>query len=313
MPLFGGYKRPFFGKQRSAKVVLISGYKNLSLGYRGFFRDTKRKMLTKIQKTSRKLQYKNFFWKKSGILQKEPKKIKKKKKTIFFACVFDDFSHFFDFLISVQCFFIIFSCPPRTPPPAPKPLPQTPSLGPPCRTPLPRTPPPPDRPKFRSFFPSPASFRSFSLSLGVFSLNFGCCLKRRGLIVFGVLALSCETPAAPKPLGFHTTAREPNRAHFSFPAFKNTTKIQREDAQRDTKKSEMVAGEEKSAKFWAVRLREVVWRKVVQRTIPTPPMEGGGQTQNKCEGWGPEGSAPKGRPSFSPGLGFGSVGFGVQV
>ena len=47
-------------------------------------------------------------------------------------------------------------------------------------------------PKFLAFFPSPATlhFRSFCLSLGVFSLNF------RGapgdLSVFGVLGLSCE-------------------------------------------------------------------------------------------------------------------------
>ena len=33
--------------------------------------------------------------------------------------------------------------------------------------------PPPDNPKFRSFFPLPPPFRSFCLSLCVFSLNFG--------------------------------------------------------------------------------------------------------------------------------------------
>ena len=67
-------------------------------------------------------------------------------------------------------------------------------------------------PKFRAF--SRHQFRSFSLSL---------CL----LVVFWW----CEAPVAPKPLGFHTTAREPKRAHLSAPAFTNTTKIQREDTQ----------------------------------------------------------------------------------
>ena len=61
----------------------------------------------------------------------------------------------------------------------------------------------------------------------------------------------------------------PKRAHLRVLA-SNTTKIQREDTQIDTKKSEMVAGEgKKRAKFWAVRRRggpveEEVRRKVVQ-------------------------------------------------
>ena len=38
------------------------------------------------------------------------------------------------------------------------------------------------------------------------------------MYTFGVLGLSCEAPAAPKPPGFHTTAREPKRAHLSAPA-----------------------------------------------------------------------------------------------
>ena len=39
--------------------------------------------------------------------------------------------------------------------------------------------------------------------------NFGGVWKRRGrqMCTFGVLGLSCEAPAAPKPRGFHTTAR----------------------------------------------------------------------------------------------------------
>ena len=55
---------------------------------------------------------------------------------------------------------------------------------------------------------------------------------------------------------FFPPAREPKRAHLSFPAFKNTTKIQREDPQRERKRAKMGAGEgKKSAKFWAVRRR----------------------------------------------------------
>ena len=44
---------------------------------------------------------------------------------------------------------------------------------------------------------------------------------------------------AVKPPGFHTTAREPKRAHFRVPSFKNTTKIQREDTQRERKRTKM--------------------------------------------------------------------------
>ena len=61
----------------------------------------------------------------------------------------------------------------------------------------------------------------------------------------------CEAPAAPRPPGLHTTAREPKRAHFRVPAFKNTTKIPREDT-RETQKERNGGGKEKkSAKFWA--------------------------------------------------------------
>ena len=49
------------------------------------------------------------------------------------------------------------------------------------------------------------------------------------------------------------------------PAFKNTTKIQREDPQRERTRAKMGAGEEKSAKFWEVRRRGVQWRGVWRR------------------------------------------------
>ena len=51
----------------------------------------------------------------------------------------------------------------------------------------------------------------------------------------------------------HTTAREPKRADLRVPASKNTTKIQREDSQREKKsKNGSGKGEKKRAKFWAV-------------------------------------------------------------
>ena len=62
--------------------------------------------------------------------------------------------------------------------------------------------------------------------------------------------------SAPKPPGLHTTAREPKRAHFRAPTFKNTTKIQREDPQEREERKKIMAGEgKKRAKCWAVRRR----------------------------------------------------------
>ena len=57
-------------------------------------------------------------------------------------------------------------------------------------------------PRFAFFSVSRHNFHSFFSLLGVLSLNFGgVFLKRRG-------GLSCETPAASGPPGFHTTTRE---------------------------------------------------------------------------------------------------------
>ena len=60
--------------------------------------------------------------------------------------------------------------------------------------------------------------------------------------------------AAWGPPGLHTTAREPKRAHLSAPAFKNTTKIQREDPPEREERMRFPVGERKKrAKFWAVQ------------------------------------------------------------
>ena len=101
-------------------------------------------------------------------------------------------------------------------------------------------------PKFRAFFfPSPAAklvlfFPLWGSSRGILVVF----LKRRGaqMCTFGVLGLSCEAPAAPKPPGFHTTAQEPKRVHLRV--LQNTTKIQREDPQRG-KRTNFAPGEGK--------------------------------------------------------------------
>ena len=94
------------------------------------------------------------------------------------------------------------------------------------------------------FFPSPAAKLVLFFPLwAVFSLNFGGVLKRRGaqMCTFGVLGLSCEAPAAPKP-----GARELQTCTFEGPGFqKNTTKIPREDPQRRKKRTNFAAGQGK--------------------------------------------------------------------
>ena len=76
------------------------------------------------------------------------------------------------------------------------------------------------------FFPFPPSFRSFCVSLGVFSWNFGGVLKRScpEMCTFGLSGCRVRAPALVGPPGFHTTTQEPKRAHLSAPVFKNTTK-----------------------------------------------------------------------------------------
>ena len=113
-------------------------------------------------------------------------------------------------------------------------------------------------PKFRVFFfpLSRSHFRFFCLFLWGSSRGI-LCLKRRGLEMcpFGLSGCRVkprrpqirwgftrqpESPnvhflAALGPPGLHTTAREPKRAHFRVPAFKNTTKFQRKDPQERKK------------------------------------------------------------------------------
>ena len=115
-----------------------------------------------------------------------------------------------------------------------------------------------------------SAFDSVCLSLCLL-VEFWWCLKCRGpeMCAFGVLWLSCEAPAAPKPPGFHTTGQEPKRAHLSTPVFKNTTKIPREDTQRDKKR----------AKFWAGRSRIGRSR---SRSLAHPPSPGVEDPPGSC-------------------------------
>ena len=70
---------------------------------------------------------------------------------------------------------------------------------------------------FALFFLFPPEISLFVLSLGVFSCNFWWSLKRRSppMCAFGVLWLSCETPAVAKPPGFlHGSPTESPNVHI---------------------------------------------------------------------------------------------------
>ena len=109
----------------------------------------------------------------------------------------------------------------------------------------------------------------------------GVSLKGGGPKRKGLNPGSCEAPEAPKPPGFHTTAREPKRAHFRAPAFKHHQNSTRRHPERQ-KKSEMVAGERKKSEILGG---------------PAEGWSGGVQTHNhtntntntaRNEGWKPE-------------------------
>ena len=86
------------------------------------------------------------------------------------------------------------------------------------------------------------------------------------MCTFGVLGLSCETPAAP---------RTPN-VQFEYPGASNTTKFPREDPQREREKERKWGREmeKKSAKFWPPTLRAPTLRAPTLRapTLGTPTL-----------------------------------------
>ena len=113
--------------------------------------------------------------------------------------------------------------------------------------------------------------------------------------VWSSWAVVCEPrrPGLVGPPGFHTTTREPKRAHLRAPAFENTTKIQREDTQRDTERAKRWREREEKARNFGRSggggsSGGVVRRKVVQGS-PNHQQPQQRQAQNK---WGREGPAP---------------------
>ena len=122
---------------------------------------------------------------------------------------------------------------------------------------------------FALVFPSPAPI--FALFVWGLLVEFWWCLKRRGarMFTFGVLGLSCEVPAAPKPPGFHTTAREPKREHLRPRRFKHH-QIQRKRPTREGEKERNLgrSGGGRSGGLWPLLAKPHLARISVSKCWP---------------------------------------------
>ena len=85
------------------------------------------------------------------------------------------------------------------------------------------------------------------------------------------LWLSCKTPPASGPPGLHTTARELQTRTFERPGASNTTKIPREDPQRESKINFRRDREKKARNFGPPTLRPPTFRAPTPTTNTPPP------------------------------------------
>ena len=101
------------------------------------------------------------------------------------------------------------------------------------RTPLPQTSLRRTAQNFALFFSvSRHQFRSFSLSLCVFSLNFGFCDDRDPqMCTYGLSGCGVEPRRLRGRRGFTQQPENSKRAHLTAPVLPNTSKIPREDTQ----------------------------------------------------------------------------------
>ena len=172
-----------------------------------------------------------------------------------------------------------------------------------CSGPLRRT-PSAGPPKFRSFFPSPATvFILFSLSCWSFSLNFGGVFEDRDpqMCTFGLSGCRVK-PRRPHQTGppglAHDSPRTPNvhiSGHRRFKHHQNSTK----KTKRDGKRIKNCGGRgKKSAKFWAPTVRAPTLRAPTLRG----PTTSGPHFFWVCplSPWGdpPRGPHPSGAPPF---------------
>ena len=180
-------------------------------------------------------------------------------------------------------------------------------------------------PKFRVFSLSRNHFALFVSLSGCLLVEFWWCLKRRGLKCARLELSGCRVKPrrSQRPLGFHTTAREPKRAHFMVPALQTPPKFHEKthperhkknemEAERGKQKSEMLGGPAEGGPAQGGRSpnQQQPKQPQPQQHQHRQKWRVGGPRISGLEGRGSDGWAPKGR-ALSPGLGFGSVRFGL--
>ena len=108
--------------------------------------------------------------------------------------------------------------------------------------------------------------------------------------VWSSRAVVCEPrrPGLVGPPGFHTTAREPKRAHLRVPVFKNTTKIQRKGPTREGEKNKNCGGRGKKKS------------EILGGPAEGGPAEGGPAEGGPAEGGPAEGGPAEGGPAEGP-------------
>ena len=107
---------------------------------------------------------------------------------------------------------------------------------------------------FALFSLSRHNFHSSLPLLGLLLLNFGGVFEGRDpeMCTFGVLELSCETPAAPPDRAADTTTRELQTCTFHGPALQTPPKFHEKTPPEREERMKFPAGaRKKSAKFWA--------------------------------------------------------------
>ena len=152
----------------------------------------------------------------------------------------------------------------------------------------------------------------------LFCVSLGCLLVDQSIFGQSILRTTDGFGAA----GVSHDSPRAKRAHLRVPAFKNTTKNSTRRHPERQKKNENAAGKGKTAKFWAVRRREVRRRvsgaggskgvQTNQNHNNTNTARSGGRP-NPEEVWPRrEERRLKGSGPVSPGSGFGSEGLGFR-
>ena len=128
-------------------------------------------------------------------------------------------------------------------------------------------------PKFRAFFSlSRRKFRSLCLSLGVFSLNFGCFFESLcpQMCTFGLSGCPVKARRLRGRRGFTGQPENSKGAHFRSPALQTPPKFN-EQTPRERRKNEISGGREKKERSFGRSRGRAVPGRTVRRAVQTKP------------------------------------------